>query len=302
MNLDEFYQGILERLHAREVPCAITGGLACVQFGVAEHTEDCDLLCAPDHAKQLLEVLRQTSFDGAPCRYRGTLSAPLDGRWLEGGWTGHFAWDTGGTMRPYLDVFGVPPRMSSPWTDETQGSWAGRHTVAEMKRTNRRKDWDQATAIGIQLLHSGDQRGWLHIFDADALLELARTIPCEPLILAQRPSLKLAFDRDARLSRVVQTEVDFWTHLNRLRLKIYEAATRPYAAALRAGRKSEQDSLYEQHVTRLIHAEELLPMKPLHDHGIDRLIAEARDATARGLLPELLNFLPDATLTLRWLR
>ena len=32
--LDGFYAGLLRRLRRRGVPCVITGGLACVQFGV----------------------------------------------------------------------------------------------------------------------------------------------------------------------------------------------------------------------------------------------------------------------------
>lgn len=64
--------------------------------------------------------------------------------------------------KPALDVFGVPPRVSTSWQKETVGRFAGMHTVGEMKRTSRREDWDQATAIGVKMLEEDDQRGWLH--------------------------------------------------------------------------------------------------------------------------------------------
>ena len=71
--------------------------MACVAFGVAQATKDCDLLCAPDAAGKLLDLLGEA----------------------------------------YLDIFGVAPRGSSPWETELQGFYAGPHTVAEMKRTNQ---------------------------------------------------------------------------------------------------------------------------------------------------------------------
>ncbi len=55
-SLDAFYAAISRRLRGHGVPCAITGGLACVEFGVAEHTEDCDLICPAAHADTLLNA------------------------------------------------------------------------------------------------------------------------------------------------------------------------------------------------------------------------------------------------------
>ena len=69
----------------------------------------------------------------------------------------------------YLDVFGVAPRSSSHWEKEIQGFYAGPHTVAEMKRTNRDKDWPFVTALGARMIEMGDERGWLHIYDETLL-------------------------------------------------------------------------------------------------------------------------------------
>lgn len=294
--LDRFYRGLVTRLRRRRVPCAITGGLACVEFGVVEHTEDCDLLCRPAGAEALFSILVTSEFRGGCCRYRSALSAPLDRRWLGGGWTSHFTWGTGRGECPYLDVFGVPPRVTGPWERRYRGPFADRATVAEMKRTRRRKDWDQATALGLQMLKRGDEAGWLHLFDADVLAELAARLPRPRRLLGVRPVLGLAFEKDPLLSRAVQTEVEFWSKLDAERLRVFEAAGRPYAVAVLRRRKSGQRPLVEEHAERVMLAERLLPVDPLREHGIERLVASARGATMLGLDPCLGELLPDVRL------
>jgi hypothetical protein len=127
--LDQFYHGLVRRLRCKGVPCAITGGLACVEFGVVEHTEDCDVVCAPASAETLRATLADTSFRGRNCQYRGVLSAPLDKRWLAGGWTSHFFWGENAGENPFLDVFGVPPRVTGSWQRRVRGLFADRQTV-----------------------------------------------------------------------------------------------------------------------------------------------------------------------------
>src|SRR5271169_1608893 len=90
--LERFYENLVTRARSRGIACAITRGMACVAFGVSEATKDCDLLCAPDSAGKLLGLLVETTLGGHLPIYRGNLSAPLDQRWLRGGWTSHFVW------------------------------------------------------------------------------------------------------------------------------------------------------------------------------------------------------------------
>ena len=291
-SLDAFYAAISTRLRRQGVSCAITGGLACVEFGVADHTEDCDLICPAAHAGTLLKVLLSSSYGKTACQYRKT-SPPLATRWLAGGYTAHFHWPTDGAERPFLDVFGVPPRVSSPWQNEMVGRFAGRHTVAEMKRTNRRKDWDQATALGLAMLKINDRRGWLHIFDATVLRALIQNQSPGQAELNRRPVLKLAKMNSPLLERAIQTEVDFWTRLNELRLRIYQEQAEPYARALLKAKQAGQNDLMAQHQLRVSFAKTFLPERPLQDYGIDRLVAEARRATAIGLDPVLLRYLPE---------
>jgi len=90
--LEQFYEGLVTRARSRGIACAITSGMACVAFGVSEATKDCDLLCAPDSAQKLLDLLGEATLGGYLPHYRGNLSAPLDRRWFRGGWTSHFVW------------------------------------------------------------------------------------------------------------------------------------------------------------------------------------------------------------------
>ena len=175
--LEAFYIELVSRGREAGVTCAITSGMACVHYGVAQTTKDCDLLCEPQSADKFLNIIAESELKGAKPAYRGNLSPPMDHRWLRGGWTSHFFWELPDEDGAYLDVFGVPPRASSPWQDEIEGFYSGRHTVAVMKRTDRDKDWPFATALGTQMLKSGNPSGWMHIFDDEVLLKMAEERP-----------------------------------------------------------------------------------------------------------------------------
>ena len=290
--LEAFYEGLVARARRRGIVCAITSGMACVAYGVAQATQDCDLLCAPDAAGKFLSLLEEASLRGHLPSYRGHLSPPLDARWLRGGWTSHFVWDAGGAQA-YLDIFGVAPRGSSPWEVELQGFYAGPHTVAEMKRTNREKDWPFVTALGVKLLENGDRRGWLHLFNYDVLMQTAEKLSCPPEVVTLRPVLGLLMAGDERLEVALRGEIEFWNQLDRLRIRVYEQAVRPYMLAVKRDRRSHDPALETQHLVRVEHAERLLSVNPLRQHGLERLIAQARAQAARFVPPGALKWLPD---------
>ena len=290
--LEQFYGNLVTQARSRGIACAITSGMACVAFGAAQATKDCDLLCAPDAAGRLLDLLSATALNGHFPGYRGHLSPPLDLRWIRGGWTSHFVWSVPGA-EAYLDVFGVAPRGSSRWEVEFEGLYACRHTVAEMKRTNREKDWPAVTALGAQMIEAGDARGWLHIFDEDLLRALARAAHPPANLLKRRPVLQLAIRSDARLRSALHAEVQFWHELDRARLGIYHRAVRPYMLAVKRSGLSPGAPLGLQHETRVRCAEEYLPANPLADYGVGRMIDDAREALAQLVNPAALAWLPE---------
>jgi hypothetical protein len=290
--LETFYERLVTEARSQGIACAITSGMACVAFGVAQATKDCDLLCAPDAAKKFLGLLSETALNGQFPSYRGHLTAPLDERWFRGGWTSHFVWNTAGTAA-YLDVFGVAPRGSSPWESELEGFYACRHTVAEMKRTNRERDWPFVTALGAQMIEAGDARGWLHIFDEDLLRALTRAARPPASLIHQRPILELAINNDARLRAALYAEVQFWHELDRARLGIYQRAVRPYMVAVKKSHLPPDATLPIQHQTRIRCGEKHLPINPLADYGIRRMIDDAHKALAQLVNPAAIAWLPE---------
>ena len=62
--LERFYHDLVLCARERGVTCAITSGMACVAYGVAQTTKDCDLLCSPAATRELFDLLAQTHFKG----------------------------------------------------------------------------------------------------------------------------------------------------------------------------------------------------------------------------------------------
>lgn len=290
--LEQFYEGLVIRARGRGITCAITSGMACVAFGAAEATKDCFLLCTPDSAGKLLDLLGEATLGGHLPRYRGNLTPPLDARWFRGGWTSHFMW-LPAKSGAYLDIFGIAPRSSSPWETEIQGFYASPHTVAEMKRTNREKDWPFVTALGARMIDMGDERGWLHIYDEKLLHTFGVPAKKPADLFEQRPVLELAANNDPRLRPALRAEVEYWHELDRLRMSIYERAVRRYMLEVRKSRLPPKSGLQVQHDLRVRCAEKYLPTNPLRDYGIIRMISEARDALAQIIQPAAMAWLPD---------
>ena len=297
-----FYVEFVRHLRDRGILCAITSDLACVHYAVAETTKDCDLLCHPESFHLLLEELSRRQIGDSPCRYRGKLSPPLHERWHQGGWTSHFEWGTGPDAVT-LDVFGVALRGSVPWQHEISGLYASPQIVSEMKRTNRDKDWAFITALGTRMVLVGDSRGWLHLYQASAIDELLEHCQCPPEIVALRPALGLAIDRDPRVAGALNAERSLWEKLDELRIRIYEHALRPYVAAVRKAQIPATASLMEQHQVRVEIAELHLPAAPLQAYGIDRHLADARRwlIESRVVPVEAIDWLPDVRKNFNYL-
>jgi hypothetical protein len=289
--LERFYEGLVLRAREQGVICAITSGMACVAYGVAQATKDCDLLCAPESLDGLFRIVRETKLEGADAGYRGHITPPLDARWLRGGWTSHFVW-RGPNQEAYLDVFAFPPRSTEPWESQIEGFYVAPHIVAEMKRTNRGKDWPFVTALGAAMLKARDPRGWLHIFDDQLLLAFKEEAAIPSNLLNRRPLLALAQRGDPRLRAALHAEMQFWHELDRSRIRIYERAVRPYLVAVRKGRVQGRP-LDAEHQIRLACAEQHLAQHPLRDYGEDKMIEDARRAVSELIHPDAIQWLPD---------
>ncbi len=291
--LEDFFSNLVASAQARGITCAITSGMACVHFGVAATTKDCDVLCDAAKSDDFRELIASTGLRGLLPNYRGNISPPLDARWMRGGWTSHFTWKTK-PEEACLDIFGIAPRGSSPWENEIQGFYASRHTVAEMKRTNRGKDWPYISALGIKLLKEGDTRGCLHIFDAHTLLAVVAEFVPTDAMMDLRPALRAALAGDHRLEAALHAEQVFWQQLDACRIRLYEKALRPYVSAVRSTIGRRGVSLEDSHHIRVECASSKLLPSPIASYGFDRLVEEAREATFSLINPALREWLPNA--------
>ena len=293
--LEDFFSSLVATAQERGIACAITSGMACVHFGVAATTKDCDVLCDAAKSEDFRELIAVTGLRGLLPTYRGNISPPLDARWMQGGWTSHFTWKT----KPEdtcLDIFGIAPRGSSPWHQELRGIYAAPNVVAEMKRTNRDKDWPFATALGGQMLDEGNVNGWLHLYDLEVLRLWSKQVAPPESLAGSRPLLRLVpFADTLRVKRLLLAERVFWSELDELRVKIYQKHLRSYTAAVRgasAGRRNL--AIAESHELRLECALAHLPTQPLRDYGMERMILEAKTNVGVTVGPDVLEWLPVA--------
>lgn len=196
---------------------------------------------------------------------------------MRGGWTAHFTWKTK-PDETCLDIFGIAPRGSVPWHRQLRGIYARPNVVAEMKRTNREKDWPFATALGGQMLEEGDLEGWLHLYDVDVLCLCSKHPAPTEHLMGLRPLLRLApFTDTFRVKRLLLAERVFWSELDELRVRIYQKHLRPYTNAVRKASAGRRDlEVAKSHGVRLECALEHLPFYPLRDYGLERMVAEAR--------------------------
>src|SRR5687768_4022180 len=87
--------------------CILNSVLDVVLFHLAVMSKDGDWLVREDE-EALLHVLQVLEKHGA--RYR--LGAPLDTRWMQGGWSSHFEF-TESSLRVRTDFVTRPPRLAS---------------------------------------------------------------------------------------------------------------------------------------------------------------------------------------------
>ena len=293
--LEIFFTQLVTTAQQRGITCAITSGMACVHFGVAATTKDCDVLCEAGKSDAFRDLIAETSLRGLLPNYRGNISPPLDERWMRGGWTAHFTWKSK-LEDTCLDVFGNAPRGSSPWELELQGRYVSRHIVAEMKRTNRPKDWPYITALGIKLLKEDDMRGYLHLFDAAVLKDAVRSNEVREWMREARPSIRLAESGDPRLEAALHAEQVFWHQLDACRIRLYEKSLRPYVSAVRKAVARRPMSLAESHELRVDCARRCLAPSPVKAYGFAQLVADARGGTAQLVHPSLMEWLPNGML------
>lgn len=234
---------------------ALASGQAVVFYRIAIMSKDGDWIIreTPDACERVLAELDR---HGARCRP----GAPLDVRWLAGGWSSHFEFSDRG-RRIRCDFISRPPRVDLAVVHARfQGAPPDSRLLAIdpeslllMKQTQRAKDYVVIAELARRL---PPEREIALTTDPDRILELASTAGAS----STRPAVVAARTGQGRRAVVLAlaAETDDLQQADRRRLLRYTTAARPYLDAWAESRIGELP-LPDGHRRSLELAERWLP-------------------------------------------
>ena len=202
------YLELTEAFNKGALRAIICSGQAVVLHRLAIMSKDGDWILRED--KSALEhVLSVLDARGARYRY----GAPLDVRWMAGGWSSHLEFRDD-PLRIRTDFFTRPPRISAADLARIWKEQAGREIpfldppeLAEMKKTNRERDYAVIGELArlmedaeLQLRYSRSVRDLLKLAEKspDLVEKLLVERPILSSISEGRQPLEAALDRERR--------------------------------------------------------------------------------------------------------
>jgi hypothetical protein len=205
---------------------ALASGQAVVHYRVAIMSKDGDWVIR-ETAEACARVLDRLAERQAVYRP----GAPLDPRWLAGGWSSHFEFADEKDRRIRCDFFSRPPRVRRDAIDrlfESAGDpllVVDLESLIRMKQTQRAKDYAVIAELAARLPPKDEAR---YTTDPDRLLQIAALAGSD----VERPALRAAMagDRDALVVELAR-EQDRQRRRDRSRLDAYAAAAEPYLQA-----------------------------------------------------------------------
>ncbi len=258
--MNNIYLELTRRFNHGRVRAILAGGQAVVLHRLAIMSKDGDWILRED-PQTMAHVLTILERYGA--RYR--FGAPLDVRWMAGGWSAHleFQWQE---LRVRTDFVTRPPRLNQVSLQRIWRDVEGRETpfldaadLADMKKTNREKDYAVIGELARRMVDPDDQI--LYSRSARDLIELAQRYPDRVQRLAERRAVLMAIGQGREaLEAALDAERRQLIRANEERLAKYLEAARPWAAAWPAlSRQIDGLALSEAHRLMVRQAETLLP-------------------------------------------
>ena len=263
--MSNVYFELTEEMNASGAVVALASGQAVVYYRLAMMSKDGDWVIreTPEACRLVLEILER---HGA--RYRP--GAPLDVRWLAGGWSSHFELVDAERRRIRCDFLSRPPRVRPAEIEaffDLRASGGkmlvvGIEPLIRMKQTQRAKDYP---VIGELARLLEPEREIELTTDPDRILALAPVHGRG----SRRAPVRAALDGGTRDAVVVELarETDRLQQEDRARLKRYRVASEAYLREFHAARIGDL-ALPEAHERLRALAERLLPPDPLdpEDH------------------------------------
>jgi hypothetical protein len=261
---ENIYQELTRAFNAGRLRAILSSGQAVVMHRLAVMSKDGDWILRED-SEALEHVLGVLEERGAHYRF----GAPLDTRWLAGGWSSHFEF-RGENLRVRTDFVTRPPRITTaallalwvnaeaeakpvPFTDVL--------TLAELKKTNRERDY---AVIGeLARLIEDPAECLLLSRSARDLIALATEYPdLLDQLVSKRPVLRHVHDGRDGLEVALDAERRELMHANERRLQSYMDAAQAWLDAW-PGIDAEvpEMPLREAHAALVAHAEGRLPFQ-----------------------------------------
>jgi hypothetical protein len=257
--MGNIYFDLTGELNREGTIALLTSGQAVVYYQTAIMSKDGDWILREtrDACSRVLSLLGARG-----ARYRA--GAPLDIRWLAGGWSSHLEFQDDRGRRIRCDFMTRPPRVEAAALESLfeHREEPGRLQVVDlvtlmrMKRTQRAKDYP---VIGELARLLPAEVEILFTTDPDRILELARTHGKGVDRLPVQEALRGASREDVAIA--LARETYRYQEEDRMRLAEYEKAARPYQEMLVRGGILEK-KLPDAHALIVALAEEHLPFRP----------------------------------------
>lgn len=257
------YVELTKEFNRGKIRTIICSGQAVVLHRLAVMSKDGDWIIREDE-ESLNYILNVLAHYGAKYRF----GAPLDIRWLKGGWSSHFEFRHKG-LRVRTDFFSRPPRIASErlkqvWEEQQNSDLPFVNVIdlAELKKTNREKDY---AVIGeLARLMSNPRQQLLFSRSARDILSLAEKFPeLITKLEKQRPLLSHAADGREKLEELLDAEKRTLIHKNENRLTLYLKAAEKWTATWPSiERKLANMPLLDAHRILADQAKNVLPFGP----------------------------------------
>lgn len=258
------YLELTEALNQGRPRALVSSGQAVVMHRLAIMSKDGDWILREDQ-EALDHALRVLAGRGATYRF----GAPLDLRWLAGGWSSHLEHRRDG-LRLRTDFVTRPPRVDADtlaqlWQrcEETGDPVVGLEALAAIKLTNREKDYAVVGELArrmneplAQMLYSRSSRD---------LIALSRSHPeTWARALEARAALAVAESGREALDEALDRERRGLMRINEERLARYRLAAEAWSARWPAVvSRMASLPLTEAHLLMVQEAEGILPYAPL---------------------------------------
>jgi hypothetical protein len=242
------YVDLTNQFNDGRLRAILSSGQAVVLHRLAIMSKDGDWIVR-EEVEALTWILQVLQSHGA--RYR--FGAPLDARWLAGGWSSHFEF-TKDNLRVRTDFVSRPPRidekrLSTIWLEQEnrRPPFVNRADLAELKKTNREKDY----AIIGELARKMEKREDRVRYGRSArdILDIYKDAPTLVLgILLKRGIEESALANIETLETALDAERRRLMHTNERRLERYSAAAQRWAESWKEVEKETVGrSLMEAH-------------------------------------------------------